>query len=1092
MKRLLAMFLVVAMTISALGMVSFAAVANENVFNGLVSTKIVCTKTDGFTYFSGGNVQLEANTDYTLTFWAKGNGNPSVRVLNTTWSTSIVNLGFTGGSAWKQYTKTFNSGDYTTGIIALANNPYGNAGTMYVDDVCLYKTSDATATNLVVDPGFEGVTGTKWAFDNSKYSTMFIREISEVVMVNGVASEEAKTVSSIAVSGQKTSYTAGDAFVAPTVTVTYSDGTSEVVTSATFSGYNMANTGTQTVTVSYGGKTTTYTITIAPGTTPDPDPDPDPDPTVPDDNENVYEGNYAAKITSRGTDKFSFFTSKPITLEANTDYIISAWSKGGGSPSMRILEATSWSQVKDKGLAGGGIWQKAEDTFNSGSNKSVLFALCNNPYGGGGVMYVDNLFLAKKSEPTVNLVTDPNFELGTGWSFKETDTIFTKEYSKIAQDPDETTYTYVENEIDQPNGSSARKLYAGHDSVIYVPSGTVETLSQEVTLEASKEYRASFWVRSPGGGKINFKVKDPSGQDVFTYTVTGTNSWVRHLPLYITNTTAGKYKFCFESIASETEEIYIDYAMTFTKKRIEGTKLIQLISDYSFEGEGSWTGITGVYENGDRGFTLHTVNTGVVCDVSGGIRVMPVGDSITEGVGATNMVGGYKKALYDKYESNGVNVNFVGPKAIGAPYYDAGSGHAGYPGWTVSQIRNDIGNWMSIYEPQAILLMIGTNDILQDKPGTNTLAADAPGKLQETMDIIMNTNPNVKLIVGSVPPLDNSGNNIKVQTYNAAIKPMVEAMGVKYNGNVTFVDIYSAFPSKSDGIGNDYTHPDDKGYQYITDKWYAETKDIVTSLTPSSFESTKGTAYDGKYSLKYNPWYVSYYTLLTYEMYTRGMITVEPNTDYTFSMMVKGDQGVSLQTRLQTTFSGGVIKTLTTSAGPRWKKASVTFNSGDNTGILIAMINGCMSTGVMYVDCVELVNNTTGENLLSNSSFELDAAGDRTGWGNPKTPWSFVEDTTDVPRSVVSITKNGQPVTELKAGQIDISADLTGVVDDGAVMVVVHYEGNVVKNIVACEKRVDLATSITLDEVKENTSLKVMLLNNDSDIEPILTQVISR
>ncbi|MDD4688860.1 MAG: cellulase family glycosylhydrolase, partial [Eubacteriales bacterium] len=61
---------------------------------------------------------------------------------------------------------------------------------------------------------------------------------------------------SIAVSGQKTSYNIGDAFVAPTVTATYSDGSTKTVV-ATFTGYDMTTAGTQTVTATFEGKTTT-------------------------------------------------------------------------------------------------------------------------------------------------------------------------------------------------------------------------------------------------------------------------------------------------------------------------------------------------------------------------------------------------------------------------------------------------------------------------------------------------------------------------------------------------------------------------------------------------------------------------------------------------------------------------------------------------------------------------------------------------------------------------------------------------------------------------------------------------------------------
>ena len=78
-----------------------------------------------------------------------------------------------------------------------------------------------------------------------------------------------KTLSSISVSGQTTSFTQGDAFsFGGTVTATYSDSTTANVTSsATFSGYNMSTTGNQTVTVSYTEdgvtKSTTYQITVS-------------------------------------------------------------------------------------------------------------------------------------------------------------------------------------------------------------------------------------------------------------------------------------------------------------------------------------------------------------------------------------------------------------------------------------------------------------------------------------------------------------------------------------------------------------------------------------------------------------------------------------------------------------------------------------------------------------------------------------------------------------------------------------------------------------------------------------------------------------
>ena len=78
---------------------------------------------------------------------------------------------------------------------------------------------------------------------------------------------EAVTLKSIAVSGQKTAYNVGDAFVKPTVTATYSDESTKTVTdAAVFNGYDLSAAGTQTVTVQYTEEgvtvNTTYSITV--------------------------------------------------------------------------------------------------------------------------------------------------------------------------------------------------------------------------------------------------------------------------------------------------------------------------------------------------------------------------------------------------------------------------------------------------------------------------------------------------------------------------------------------------------------------------------------------------------------------------------------------------------------------------------------------------------------------------------------------------------------------------------------------------------------------------------------------------------------
>lgn len=142
-------------------------------------------------------------------------------------------------------------------------NIYGK-NTAYTAATDLYNSTNqgtllgtitkGTSTEFVI-PGNYQYIGLR-----SASGAMYITEIQITWSSSPIALE------SIAVFGQKTDYYVGDSFVAPTVTATYSDGSSSVVSGAEFSGYDMSKEGEQTVTVSYTQgdvtKETTYTINV--------------------------------------------------------------------------------------------------------------------------------------------------------------------------------------------------------------------------------------------------------------------------------------------------------------------------------------------------------------------------------------------------------------------------------------------------------------------------------------------------------------------------------------------------------------------------------------------------------------------------------------------------------------------------------------------------------------------------------------------------------------------------------------------------------------------------------------------------------------
>lgn len=160
------------------------------------------------------------------------------------------------------------------------------SGDVTLDSISL-DTSDApTAFNVGDTFGYEGLAVTANYSDGSSdiitsgysVSTPSLSSAGEETVTvsyteGGVTRTATYTITvnavslvSIEVSEPKTAYYVGDTFEKPTVTATYSNGsTSDVTNEATFSGYNLSTAGNQTVSVSYTNVTTvntSYSITV--------------------------------------------------------------------------------------------------------------------------------------------------------------------------------------------------------------------------------------------------------------------------------------------------------------------------------------------------------------------------------------------------------------------------------------------------------------------------------------------------------------------------------------------------------------------------------------------------------------------------------------------------------------------------------------------------------------------------------------------------------------------------------------------------------------------------------------------------------------
>src|SRR6185503_13517942 len=89
-----------------------------------------------------------------------------------------------------------------------------------------------------------------------------------------------------------------------------------------------------------------------------------------------------------------------------------------------------------------------------------------------------------------------------------------------------------------------------------------------------------------------------------------------------------------------------------------------------------------------------------LAESNGGVRVMPLGDSITEG---TQVPGGYRIGLWQRFVSGGFRVDFVGSQFNG-PSSLGDHDHEGHPGWRIDQIDANIVGWLRTFTPHTVLL----------------------------------------------------------------------------------------------------------------------------------------------------------------------------------------------------------------------------------------------------------------------------------------------------------------------------------------------------------------------------------------------------
>jgi lysophospholipase L1-like esterase len=211
---------------------------------------------------------------------------------------------------------------------------------------------------------------------------------------------------------------------------------------------------------------------------------------------------------------------------------------------------------------------------------------------------------------------------------------------------------------------------------------------------------------------------------------------------------------------------------------------------------------------------------------------MPLGDSITSGVGSTNN-NGYRKPLYLKLTEAGYNFDFVGSQTNGD---FADPNHEGHSGWHAdttgtNDILGQIYNLLAVNPADIVLLHIGTNDI--------SVGGQDANEISDILDEIDRFSTDIKVILALI--INRQSYSPETTQFNNDVSNMAQSR-IDAGDDIIVVDMESALNYATDMADN--THPNDAGYAKMAEVWYNALEDCLKDRFEAAFYNANGWSFD--------------------------------------------------------------------------------------------------------------------------------------------------------------------------------------------------------------------------------------------------------